>query len=167
MKKKAMALCLVVAAQAHAAVPRTISYQGRLTNASGQPVNATESFTFKLYLTGSGGIPVWTETHGSVAVSHGLFTVSLGSLAPLGLAFDRQYHLGVSVGAGPEMTPRQPFTSAPYAFRSDETNAFVPNAVTTGVVQPGTVTPDKLATSCATGQILVRSPTGWQCGWRP
>jgi hypothetical protein len=157
----------MVAAQAHAAVPRTISYQGRLTNASGQPVNATKDLTFKLYLTASGGAPVWSETHASVVVSKGLFTVRLGSLTPFGLAFDRQYYLGVSVAAGPELTPRPPLTSAPYALRSDQTNAFVPNAVTTGVVQAGTITPDKLAPACAIGQILVRSPTGWQCGQLP
>jgi len=166
MKKTAMVLCLVVAAQAQAAVPRTISYQGRLKNAS-EPVNGTVSLVFRLYVAASGGVSVWSETHGSVAVSSGLFTVTLGSLTPFGLAFDRQYYLGVSVSGGPEMTPRQPLTSAPYALRSVQTNGFVPDAVTTAVVQPATITPDKLAPVCTEGQILVRSAAGWQCGQLP
>jgi hypothetical protein len=103
----------------------------------------------------------------SVIVSKDVFTVTLGAVVPLDLPFDRPYYLGVTVGAGSEITPRAPLTSAAYAFRSSQTDALVPNAVTTAVIQEGTVTPDRLANSCATGEILVRSPTGWQCATFP
>jgi hypothetical protein len=167
MKKALLILCLLVAAPIHAAVPRTMSYQGYLTNASGEPLNVTVDITFTLYATVSGGPALWMETHGSVVVSNGTFVVRLGSQTPLGLPFDQQYFLGVTLGADPEMIPRQPLTSVARAFRSSRTNAFVPNAVTTGAIQGGTITPDKLASSCAVGQILVRSVTGWQCGSLP
>jgi hypothetical protein len=167
MKKAILILCLLVAAPAQAMVPKTVSYQGFLTNASGQPMNATVDIAFRLYGAATGGPTLWLETHESVVVSNGVFAVVLGSLVPLGLPFDQQYYLGVTVGADPEMTPRQALTSAPYAFRASQTNAFVANAVTTGAIQFGTITPDKLANSCAVGQILVRSATAWQCGSLP
>jgi hypothetical protein len=44
--------------------------------------------------------------------------VELGSVNVLNLPFDRQYFLGVTVGSGPEMTPRQALSSVPYAIRA-------------------------------------------------
>ena len=167
MKKALLMLFLLVAAPARAAVPQTIGYQGYLTNASGEPVTATVALTFTLYTASSGGPALWIETHQSVVVSNGIFVVTLGNQSPLDLPFDQPYYLGVTLGGDPEMTPRQALTSVARAFRSLRTNAFVASAVTTGAIQGGTVTPDKLASSCAVGQILVRSATGWQCGSLP
>ncbi len=116
-----LALCglaLVPLAQAaHAAPPSTMSYQGQLTDGGGINVpNGPYALTFRLYDVSSGGAALWTETQGSVTVTNGLFSVVLGSVTPLSMPFDRQYWLGITVGADPEMAPRAPLTSAPYAM---------------------------------------------------
>lgn len=104
-------------AGASPAVPQMINYQGRLTDASGNPLNGTYSITFKLYSVGTGGSAIWTETHSNVNVSNGLFNVLLGSTTPLDASkFTGTTYLGVTVGSDPEMTPRQRLVSVPYAL---------------------------------------------------
>jgi len=54
-------------------VPKLISYQGVLTDASGTVVpDGNYNLTFKLYDVATGGTPLWTEVQ-SVAVSKGIF----------------------------------------------------------------------------------------------
>lgn len=113
--------------------------QGSVQNASGAPVNnGTYSMTFRLYETESGGTPVWSETQPSVAVTGGLYSISLGSVNPLTASFSKVYYLGVSIGSGNELIPRARLTSSPYAMSLlGETNVFPAG----GAVGAGTVTP--------------------------
>lgn len=112
----ALLLCLATATQAQ--VPRALNYQGYLTTPTGAAVdNPALSITVKLYLAASGGTAVFSETQ-TVAVNNGVFNMLIGAITPLGLAFDRPYHLGITVGSDAEMTPRQPLTAAPYAMRA-------------------------------------------------
>jgi len=92
-----------------------ISYQGRLTDDTGEPVNGTPSMTFTIY--DAGGVSKWTETHPSVSVNAGLFSVNLGSMTALpDSVFTGEYrYLGVAVDGDPEMTPRSLLTSSPGA----------------------------------------------------
>lgn len=98
--------------------PQTMSYQGVLNDNSGQPVaDGNYSLAFAIYTTG--GTQLWTETHGSVATSGGVFSVILGSQGtPLALAFDQAYELGISVNGGTELSPRMPLSSVPYSLNT-------------------------------------------------
>jgi len=108
---------LLFAPVAHATPPSTMSYQGRLTDGVGINVpDGAYSVTFKLYDASTGGALLWTETQPTVAVTGGLFSVVLGSVTPLAVPFDRQYWLGIAVAPDPEMAPRTPLTSVPYAM---------------------------------------------------
>ncbi len=99
-------------------IPRTISYQGVLTDASGAPVpDGNYPLHFRLYQSPIGGSPIWMENQ-TVAVTDGIFNVTLGSLNPLTLPFNTAYWLGVTVPPGPELTPRTPLTSTPYSLSS-------------------------------------------------
>jgi opacity protein-like surface antigen len=143
MKKFLLALVLLVPALALAQAPRTISYQGYLTNSAGAPQNGTHGIVFSLYTAPSGGAPLWTETQPSVQVVNGNYSVILGNTTQLALPFDAQYYLGVAVGADAEMTPRAPLTMVPYAFRAvtAETAATATSAVTlSGTVAGSQVT---------------------------
>jgi trimeric autotransporter adhesin len=100
---------------AEAQVPDEINYQGRLTSPGGQPVNATVSMVFSLYDVTTGGSALYSETQ-SVTVANGTFNVAIGSVTPLALPFDVPYYLGITVGADPEMTPRQALLATPYAL---------------------------------------------------
>ena len=121
MKRVFVVAVLMVAFFAHtswAQSPQTMSYQGVLNDGSGQPVaDGSYSLAFAIYTTG--GSQLWTETHGSVTTSNGVFSVILGSQGtPLNLAFDEAYELGIAVNGGSEMTPRIPLASAPYSLNT-------------------------------------------------
>ena len=104
-------------------IPQLLSYQGRLTDALGQPVqDTTYSVAFRLYTVPSGGSSFWNETQ-SVSTKSGLFSVLLGSVTPVGSVPDGgALYLGMAVGGGAELTPRLQIASAAYAFRSDTAN---------------------------------------------
>jgi trimeric autotransporter adhesin len=107
---------------AAAQIPDKLNYQGKLTNSSGQPVSATVSMVFQLYDVATGGSALYAEAQ-TVAVTNGIFNVAIGSETPLSLPFDVPYFLGVTVGADPEMTPRQAVLSSPYALRATSADA--------------------------------------------
>lgn len=67
-----------------------LTYQGRLTNSSGTPINSTVNMVFKFY--DASNALLWTSATRSVLPVNGLFTVYLGdgsdpNLAGLSLGF--------------------------------------------------------------------------------
>ena len=109
----ALALCAPVLA----AVPSTMSYQGMVTDGAGVALaDGAYEITFRIYDVPTGGAALWTDSQPTVAVASGLFSTTLGSMNALGLAFDKQYWLGISLGADSELEPRTPLTSVPYAL---------------------------------------------------
>jgi hypothetical protein len=104
-------------------------------------VTAATNLTFRLYSSTrpNSGL-LWIESR-SVTPASGVYSVELGSIAPLtALPFDVPYFLGITVAGGSELTPRQPLTSVPYAIRAA---TVAPGAVTsTGI--GGVISPDKL-----------------------
>ncbi|MGC6416780.1 MAG: DUF4215 domain-containing protein, partial [Bradymonadia bacterium] len=99
---------LVVMIWGTAVAQDTLSYQGTITNAAQQPLNASYPMVFTLYNAEEGGAPLWVETHESVDIVAGTFSVELGSLTPFQaeLARSERLYLGISVNNGREMTPR-------------------------------------------------------------
>jgi hypothetical protein len=102
------------------AIPQMMSYQGKLTDTLGQPVqDTTYSVTFSLYTVASGGSAFWTEPQ-SVTTRGGLFSLLLGSVTPIGAVPDAgMLYLGMAVGGGVELTPRVRIVSAAYAYKAD------------------------------------------------
>jgi len=152
---------------ANAAVPQTMNYQGYLTDASGQPVDGTlASMTFALYTAGTGSTALWTETQINVNVAKGTFTVELGALSPLDSSKLPQADLwlGITINAESEMVPRQKLAAVPFAVKAAVADSLAEGAVTGPMVQNGAVKFDKLDQSCAEGQVLVMTATGWACG---
>jgi len=159
-----LGVCLLLLAAVpvlFAQVPRTISYQGVLTDSSGTPVSdSTYSLQFTLYDAETGGTALWTETH-SATTLRGVFSVILGSIAPLDLPFDRPYWLEVRVG-GNTLSPRIPLASSPYTLGQP---APADSIITTDRIADGAVTPAKLSTTGAQpGQILIFN--GTQVVWQ-
>ena len=111
-------LASLVALPALATVPSTMSYQGVLTDAGGNLVpDGPYNLTFKIYTVPVAGAPIWTEVDVAVPVTKGGFSVVLGNVASLGsLAFDVKYYLGVTVAAGPELSPRVELAASPYGM---------------------------------------------------
>ena len=114
-----VAVVLLTCVYSYADIPKTLNFQGRLTDASGKFVtDGNYSLTFKIYADSTGGSAKWTEVQ-SVAVSKGLFNAILGSQAPIpdSIFNNTNTWLGIQVGADPEMTPRQRLSSLGYAYR--------------------------------------------------
>ena len=104
------------------ATPGTISYQGMLNDAAGQPINSNTGITFRLYNTPTGATTaaLWTEAHtgaNAVPISNGLFNVLLGSLTPIPASVwsNANVYLGVLVGSDAEMAPREVIGAVPSA----------------------------------------------------
>lgn len=98
--------------------PDKISYQGRLTDASNNPVvDDTYALRFRIYDALTGGTLLWTEYNPGVQTAGGLFSVVLGELTQLDLGAmgSGNLFLEVQVGSSTPLTPRTSLTSAPRA----------------------------------------------------
>jgi hypothetical protein len=113
-------LVLLLSTISLAQIPRTLSYQGILSDTLGNPKpDGFYGITFRMYSSASGGSALWSETR-SLQVKRGLFSTILGSQTafPPSLAFDRQYWLSIQVAGDPELTPRIPLSSVGYSLNS-------------------------------------------------
>ena len=162
-----VALLALVAtfAPALAQIPATISYQGIVTDDTGQPLTGgTRPMTFSLFDVATGGTPLWSETHPAVAIDQGLFSVRLGTNTPLTLPFTRSYWLGVTISGGGELSPRTELTSSAYTFRAmkaDSAMAIVRDAVGGENLRSNAVGIDHLsAAGSSEGQVLTSTGTG-------
>lgn len=77
------AISVLLAASVSADVPHQISYQGRLTDNHGDPVNGAVDIIFAIYADSSTSSMLWKENHKGVTVENGLFNVMLGSISAL------------------------------------------------------------------------------------
>ncbi len=176
-------LLLLVAVAAAADVPPVMNFQGRLTDASANPVaDGTYTLQFAIYDVATGGTPLWSESNGGVTTKNGLFSVLLGSVVnlPANIFDNPNRWFGVTVGSDAEMTPRQPFASVPSAFRTNTAQTvddgaitaskLADSAVTTAKLADGSVTPAKLSGSGSFGGVPsgtvvqfagASTPSGW------
>lgn len=150
---------------AYGAVPRTISFQGRLTNLSGVPTPGEFPMTFRLWDDSTGGNALLVGVLPSVQVDDdGLYSVEVA--VPDSVAFDNQLWLGVEIESNGEMTPRYKLTASPHAFWAMNSsqiqgntvadldtrylNEGQPDAVTTGMIKSGEIVNSDL---CDTAKI--------------
>jgi len=115
-------LLALVATVVSADVPKTINYQGRLTNLSGVPLadNINYNITVKFYLGADPGTyptAIWTGIF-STTTKNGYFNIALTGGTPdlSTLDFNQPYYVGVKVEGDNEMTPRQQLNATPYAL---------------------------------------------------
>ena len=62
--------------------PRLLNYQGRLTDAAGQPRNGNFAMSFRIVDAGGASLG-WAETQPGIVVNNGFFSVLLGKVTPL------------------------------------------------------------------------------------
>jgi hypothetical protein len=103
------------------------TYQGKLTNNTGNPLSGQYDFQFKLFDTDGTGLPGTqqgtTQTATNITVTNGIFTVQLdfGACASCFNGAARFLEIAVRVAGGGSYTtlaPRQPITATPYAIKS-------------------------------------------------
>jgi len=114
-------LCTTFSMNIFAEVPHLINYQGKLTDASDNPLDGTYTVIFKIYNSAAGGTSLWQETK-SVSVKDGIFNVFLGSTTPLTTTIfnGNDKYLSIKVGSDPEMIQRKRLVSVGYSLRTEE-----------------------------------------------
>jgi hypothetical protein len=98
---------------AEASVAGTITYQGRLTNPSGQGLNGVHSLRFLIYDAEVGGTAVWDSGDLNIMINEGLFKVGLG-VNPSD--FNGQALWLSIIVNGQTLSPRQSLLPVPYAL---------------------------------------------------
>ena len=100
-------------------VPHLINYQGRLTDASGDPLTGDYDMRFCLYADAEcpDGSDLWREFQ-TVSVTYGVFSVLLP--IPETLFDGPELYLGVKVGDDAEMRPCRRVVSAGYAYKAED-----------------------------------------------
>jgi hypothetical protein len=129
-----LAAVTALCASAAAAVPITITHQGRLFDTEGQPIDDTLDVVFAFYDAPDATVPVWSEVH-TIRFDQGYFSVELGEAAPVDKpVFDgTARYLGITVGDDPEMLPRAKIASVPYALQaSNVAGDITPNSISIG-----------------------------------
>ncbi len=101
------------------AAPDTLSHQGRLMDALGNPIDGSTPLAFALYATETGGTALWTESQ-SVVFDNGYFTATLGASTafPADLWGTSELWLGLAVDSGPELE-RIELHTVPWAGQAD------------------------------------------------
>ncbi|MCP4001494.1 MAG: hypothetical protein GY727_11350, partial [Gammaproteobacteria bacterium] len=125
IKKLLVVLLSVISISVFAAVPQTISYQGVLTDSGGVPVTGPVSIEVRIFDAAISGTQLYSESHASVTVDEGVFTVALGSGATPTGTFDAATFAGNTTWLELEIdtevqAPRQAFFSTPYALHAED-----------------------------------------------
>ncbi|MBI4396605.1 MAG: hypothetical protein HY548_05890 [Elusimicrobia bacterium] len=119
--KKQLSLFLILAQVngfALAAVPKLISFQGRLTDTAGNPIATAQSVGLKIYDQETDGTLVFTETQTVTPDANGLYSLLIGSVGDLsGVDFGRSLWLEVALGDN-TLSPRYRLSSSPYSLRA-------------------------------------------------
>ena len=131
----AAAAALLLAAAPAAAVPSVITHEGMVLDADGIPIDGAATMVFTIYDAPEGGAVLWTEEH-SFDLAAGYYSLVFGEGEDLHGIFDGgPAWLGISVDGAAELTPRQPFSSVPFAFvAGNATGDITPSSISVGGV---------------------------------
>src|SRR2546421_11008089 len=119
-------MLMLISLEPASAQSSTFTYQGRLTD-GGPAANGNYDLQFALFDSLSGGTQIGsTQTLNTVAVSNGVFTVSLDFGTTSFNGANRFLEISARPSGGGSftlLTPRQPVTATPYAVRSANASA--------------------------------------------
>lgn len=159
--------------------PQLTSYQGRLTDASGNAVTDGTGYEIEIRLwpaSTGGTTPLWSARYTGVSVKSGALNIMLGSPSGTPIAGATTTDLktafasptiflgmtvtksatGTPVANPAEILPRQQWMSVPFAFQAE---AVGPNGVTTSAIVDGTIQKADLSTTLQT-ELNQLTPSG-------
>lgn len=141
-------------AESAAGVPQLLSYQGRLTDSSGNPLGGTGTvycFRYSIYDATSAGNKVWptgTPTNSTTTVVDGVFADTIGRMDTLDYNFvsTSTLYLNVAVnqttstcgGSWEDLVPRQQITASGFALTAESVYGDAIRIATSTKVQIGT-----------------------------
>ncbi len=159
--RRIAALLFTAAALSSSVCAQQMNYQGRLTDANGDPVlDGQRVLTFSLYTAATQGTLVWGPfiTDGGPGIGHaaqadlvnGRFNVVLGPSDTAGRSLVNGFvggtrYLEIRDGSNPPMTPRQQVLAAPEALHAAIADTVVTGGIGTAQLADGSVTAAKIA----------------------
>ena len=105
----------------YADIPKTLSFQARLTDNDGVPLTGSHNVIFSIYEK-DGTAPLWQEEHkdtNAVTLEDGICNVILGLITPLGIDFNKPYFISITIDGAPLME-KYPLSSSAYAINADK-----------------------------------------------
>jgi len=121
----AVLFCLVLSTTNVVSGPLTFTHQGRLLDASDQPVDGFFDIEYRIYTDSTGGSPIYSEMHPNVEVTNGLFTAELGGFQGFmeiftELSYDAEVWMEIQIeGSVTPISPRMRLAGALYAMLAD------------------------------------------------
>ncbi len=170
MKKLLLLFLITIAAfsLAQADIPKTIHFQGRLTDLSGNPVDdGGYGVTFNIWDAESGGHTLWTGSY-TINTKEGYYNTELGASPnafPAAMTFDQPYYLDLQISGDPDvLSPRIKLNSSAYAMNVADgaiiTAKIKDSVVTEAKIVDGAVSTNKLGNnSVTTAKIMDLSVT--------
>lgn len=129
--------CSAVQTVALASVPSSITVQGKLTDAAGNPISGPQGFNFKIFDAALGGTIIWPggggENQSLATDANGLWIGLVGAVTPLTdtVFADTSRWLEITV-AGTTL-PRVRLVTGPYAHRTGTVDGATGGGVTTSL----------------------------------
>ena len=121
-KKLALLVSILVAVlvvSSNATIFQQMSYQGILTDSSGNRITGTRTLTFKIYTTASGRTACWEESQ-VLNIQDGVVNVLLGSSTPIsGCDATQQWWIEITV-SGDSPMDRIQLTAVSYSMNADK-----------------------------------------------
>jgi hypothetical protein len=117
----------IMAASLGAQLPQIISYQGRLTDDTGQPIDGAKLIKFKIYGSESGNDSLWSSGYQVVQIENGLFKYELGANVPFPpdlFTTDAARYLGITIDTDAELDTRTQFIAVPYALHAQQADSI-------------------------------------------
>lgn len=109
---------------------RVLNYRGKLTRPDGSAIDVKTDVIFKLYYSQAGGAPIYSGAcigeNGIVPDVRGSFSIVLGASCNMPKIPDKVFstgsdiYLGVTIGEGKELSPRQLISKVSYALNADK-----------------------------------------------
>jgi hypothetical protein len=133
-----------------------MNFQGRLTDASNNPLSGPHDFKFQIFGSPSGGSPIWSETQSAVPVANGVLAVQFGTGVPISstvfVGADRWLEISVD---GTPLSPRERLASVPFAFNAQaiEGHGYASFVLTEPVAQ------NIAGAKAFTGSVSLPAPT--------
>jgi len=116
--------------------PRVLSFQGRLTDTSENPITSQTNVRFIVYesATASGSALLWQEVKTITPDDNGIFNTLLGSgsnAIPASVFREHDIlYLGISIDTTAELTPRQRIATVAYASNAESLQGLIPTTDT-------------------------------------
>ncbi len=140
---------------------RILSFQGRLTDSSNNPITTSSNLRFAIYTdaTSTGSAQLWQELDNVTPDANGVFSVLLGknsSIQQSLFANNANLYLGITVEQTPELTPRQQLATVAYATNAETLQGLPP------ITQSGAGTSNVVLALNSSGNLSIGAASTFQ-----